>query len=270
VSSILAENKIFPFAIGLMGLATLTLSMLRSRSSRKGRVRQEILFVVTVLIGIALFSQAYDAMAPVARLYPMRVIVDPDFLKDYMAIVQSGPEKYDVGRNYALLHVWQELSSSPAAILFGQGLGSHGVSQEFGTVGTSIRSGDLGLFAGSSLVVILGELGLVGLVIVIGTLAGLVRILWKSIHGNDGCSSLYLRYGLVIFSIMWPIWLWYASAWVYPVVTTLYWASVGYLIRGRARQPWQPASSAQIVKNLWMMIATSVTVGHPDPPRKTG
>jgi hypothetical protein len=38
-----------------------------------------------------------------------------------------------------------------------------------------------------------------------------------------------LRYGLLLFSLFWPVWLWYASVWVMRAPMLLYWMLLGYI-----------------------------------------
>ncbi len=37
-----------------------------------------------------------------------------------------------------------------------------------------------------------------------------------------------LAYGLFIFTMFWPVWLWYHKAWLAGAMMILYWVSLGY------------------------------------------
>jgi hypothetical protein len=37
-----------------------------------------------------------------------------------------------------------------------------------------------------------------------------------------------VQYGLLLFTAMWPLWLWYTAIWIFAVPAFLYWALLGF------------------------------------------
>jgi hypothetical protein len=52
-----------------------------------------------------------------------------------------------------------------------------------------------------------------------------------------------VRYGLILFSIGWPLWIWYGFLWNSPAML-LYWAAVGYALSDLADGNERPMERA--------------------------
>jgi hypothetical protein len=231
VSAVLAELKIFFFAAPVMGLIAIGFSFVKKR-----RLAQTLLLIGTVVLALLVSVQVYDAIVPSAQLYPLEYYLDPASLSEYANYWGQGVDKDDLGRNLALSLVWQRISISPPALLFGEGLGARAQSDALGLTGAAIIDSEFGLFVGTSLVVILDELGLMGLLVLGGFFLWALRTLWKSVAIPDQQPGMVsLEYGLIIYTLLWPVLLWYASAWVFPASTMLYWVTLGYVL-GQSRK----------------------------------
>jgi hypothetical protein len=235
VSSVLGEMKLFPFALALMGMLALVVCPKRNRD-----VRRKLSLVIVLVTGVLVFPSVYSKVfVPTGQGPQYRDWLDRQYLEDYFTHVQyigdvgSG---YDVGRNYVLFYTWHRISSSAVTLGLGEGLGARGESKTLGSEGQALLRGDLGLYTGSSLVVIMNELGIIGLLTVVGFMVWVIGTLWKARMADVGPEMSGLLYGLLLYTLMWPLWLWYTSAWVLPVPMLIYWTSLGYVLGQLRRQ----------------------------------
>jgi len=253
VSSLLGEMKVYFFAVGLFGFLALLIQGMRRRS-----LAQLIPYAIAVLAFLWIFPQAYDAVVPSAQIYPFSNYWNLGFLSRYASILQylPGYGSYDVGRGYALSYVWKQISASPVTLWFGEGLGARGVSQTLGLAGIGVRSGDLGLFTGTSLVVILGELGVSGLVAFAAFMAWVLRTLWQAASVERHPELRGMQYGLFLYTALWPVWLYYTTAWVLAAPMLLYWLALG-LVLGQ----WQNKDGIELRHGLTDVNRPSILGG---------
>lgn len=235
-SSVLAETKLFAFATVALGMLTAIIFALRSRRPSK-------LVPYAVLLGgvVGISIVSYNAIVPGARRMPLeRYLLEPQTLASYLGHKERGwvPGRwgrgeelyYDIGRNYALAYGWNTIRRDTTTFLFGMGLGARGESRTLGAAGVALLRGHLGLTTGSSLLVMLQELGLMGMVVLGGFILWIVGALFKGVKDNPQSEASELRYALLLFSLLWPLWLWYRTVWVFRVPMLLYWAALGYVL----------------------------------------
>jgi hypothetical protein len=120
----------------------------------------------------------------------------------------------------------------------GLGIGARGESETLGTSGVGFARSDIGKNAGTSLLVIMQELGFLGVISLGGFFLWLILKLLSGIKHEPLSDLTMLRYGLLLFTLMWPIWLWYTSVWVFRVAMLVYWVVIGYVVShsdGRGR-----------------------------------
>jgi O-antigen ligase len=79
------------------------------------------------------------------------------------------------------------------------------------------------------------ELGTVGMAVLAGLILWIAITLYQDIRSNPTSEATELRYALLLFSLGWPLWLWYTKAWNHSVAMLLYWLSLGYVL-GEARR----------------------------------
>ena len=73
----------------------------------------------------------------------------------------------------------------------------------------------------------MGVLGLIGIAVFI---LWVTIKLFGDIKRDPQSSAAALRYGLIIFTLLWPIWLWYSTFLNHEVAMLLYWISLGYVL----------------------------------------
>lgn len=247
MASALGEVKFFLVAATALGGLALVVYTLKT-----GHVWRLAPYTLALLLVSGSFFWVYDEVIGDTRISLQAYLEDPDLLQEYLGTAtryeRDGRYYYDVGRNYALRYGWQSLSEDPLTLLFGYGLGARGESRALGTAGTALQEGALGFSAGTSLLVIMQELGLVGMAILGGFLLWVIMSLIHDIRDFPEADGAELRYGLLLFTLLWIMWLWYNKAWTLRVPMLLYWIAVGYVFNEahrlrKLRQ--QPAAAHQ-------------------------
>jgi hypothetical protein len=232
VSSALGALKLFPFAA--LVLVMVALGMYGLRYGQPAKLAFCALLVVAT---VWVFFKLYDAVVPpVQGARPMEAYLDIDVLAEYLGGLEpaSGTGDYSgryfLGRNYAVSYGWNEIRRDATTFLFGMGLGARGESRTLGTAGVGLLQSRLGLTSGTTLLVMMQELGIVGMATLAGFALWTVATLFAEINRNPHSGATELRYALLLFTLLWPLWLWYTSVWLYRVPMLLYWGALGYVL----------------------------------------
>jgi hypothetical protein len=212
-------------------------------------------------VGIALvgFVKVYDVIVPGAESTPIETYLEsPTALIDYLdradksKVSSSKGYYYDIGRNFALVYGWRTIQRDPLTFTLGLGLGARGESKTLGTAGTGLTSGHLGLATGTSLLVIMQETGVVGMITLACVLLWITVTLIRDIRKAPYSETAALRYGLLLFTLLWPVWLWYNTAWTLRVPMLLYWGTLGYVLSEAHRQLTRASGlDALRLRNPW-------------------
>lgn len=222
--------KLFPVAITAIGLLAIVLYAIKYRAP--GKV---LVFLVLIVATLIIFIYFYNIVIPEADTVPIQTyITNPtalfNYLNDSRRHSSDGRALTDIGRWHAVQIGWQSLQKDPLTLLFGYGLGTRSESRTLGTAGVALTSGGLGLSVGTSLLVMMQEMGLIGMLALGGLFLWIVLTLATGIRKNQLSSANELRYALLLFSLMWVVWLFYATSWTMRVPMLLYWLSLGYVL----------------------------------------
>lgn len=231
LSSVLGEMKLFPVAVTAIGLTSVMVYAIKYRSPGK-----MLAYLTLIVITLYVFASLYNMIIPGTDDSDSSLqsyITNPTKLMNYLNQAQSyakGEDVYtDIGRGYAVQIGWRSIQKDPITFLFGYGIGTRSESQALGTAGLALTTDYLGMSVGTSLLVIMQEMGVVGLALLAGFILWTVFALANDIRSDPGSPALGLRYALIFFSILWPLWLWYAVSWTMRVPMLLYWFSLGYV-----------------------------------------
>jgi hypothetical protein len=229
ISSAFGEMKIF--FPGVAALGGITGLILVARTKKFWLLIPFGLLLASFLLG---FLNLYNAIVPAAERRPLEQFVeDPELLQEYLGrtrrVIIDGRYYYDIGRNDGIIYGWNEISQQPETLLFGFGLGARGESRTLGTAGSTLNEGRFSN-TGTSLLVMLQEMGVVGLTLIAGFIVWLVVRLWRDIKRNPDSGANGLRFALILFTLLWPVWLWYSTVWVFRFPMLLYWIAVGYAL----------------------------------------
>jgi hypothetical protein len=235
-SSILAETKVFLPVIALTGVLTIMIYEYRRRKILSG------LFLIFLLIASGVgFVRLYDQiLRPVTRLMSY---LDPSRLTAYLSYSNQRPGALGyIGRLTQVTYVWHQISKTPFVFLFGQGLGSLETSRALGSSGVGLLIGSLGVFGATTLTGLMGDFGMLGLVISVVFLTGTsYRLL--NVRGDRQLEALSI--GLVIFICTFPVWAFYMDIWTTPITMFVFWFATGSVLRARV-EPVRMKSSRPI------------------------
>lgn len=226
-SSTLGEMKLFPIMVIIMGFLTISIHLIRG-----GQLRKMLNYLILLGGTVILFGVFYNTFVSEA-LGVTKIedyLIDAETLNSYLSIeARTASGSYDIGRMTALRYGWQVIQRDYTTLLFGMGLGSRGESTALGAVGSGLASGYYGLARGSSLLVFLQELGIVGLTFLLFFFVSVIQKLNQQISRTKDQKLISLLNGLVIFTLLWPLWLWYLTTWGLRFPMLLYWISIGYV-----------------------------------------
>jgi hypothetical protein len=230
ISSVLGEMKLFPYALAISGFLAVLIYANRHRTLHV--VFTYAPLILTVALG---FVYVYNQIVPGATRVPFQTYLEsPAALSRYLNRADSYSTSRglytDIGRGYALSYGLESIQESPMTLLFGFGLGARSESRTLGTAGIGLTTGGLGLSVGTSLLILMQEMGLVGLILLGIFILWIINTLVSDIRRYPTSPATSLRYGLLFSSILWPIWLWYANVWTMRVPMLLYWYLLGYVL----------------------------------------
>jgi hypothetical protein len=230
ISSVLGEMKLFPLAISVIGLLSIAIYAIKYHAPVRF-----IVYLCSILITLFGFIYLYNIIVPGAKEFPLQAyLTNPEKLINYLnrsASYFTDKGLYtDIGRVYALQVGWNSLQRDPLTFLFGYGIGARSESQTFGTTGVALAQGDLGLSVGTSILVIMQEMGFLGLTLLVGFILCITVTVIRDINKNPNSQAAQIRYGILFFSLLLPLWLWYAMAWTMRVPMFLYWGFLGYVL----------------------------------------
>lgn len=228
VANVLAENKIFPVAALAMAAIAISVSIFR-----RGQLSRLLLFVVLLAASILLFSFGYNTFVPRAESQPLQSLFLEEDARDYylnkVKRSQTAEQQtYNLGRNMAIEYALSTLQGDAVLLGFGFGLGARSESGALGVIGTALQRDSFD--RGSQIVAVLQEMGLFGLILVVGFTAWVSIRLWLDSRRYPNSPAFGLRYGLLIFSLLWPVWLWYKNPLGSDVTMMIYWVGLGYAL----------------------------------------
>ncbi|MEM7131340.1 MAG: hypothetical protein AAF702_33815 [Chloroflexota bacterium] len=240
ISSVLGEMKIFPVAVLALALICVGIQVVRN-----GKIGQALLIIAGLVIAAPIFLYLYNTLvADVGGTRRLEEYLDFETTERYLQntdLTEDGI--YYFGRGFAMTYAWNAIQRDRTTLLFGYGIGARADSSALGILGQALIQSDYGrTTGGTSILVLLQELGLIG----IGVLAIFVTFhslqLYHDVRLHTDVYAKILCYGLLLFSIMWPFWIWYTKSWGLNIVMILYWVAVGYTFRHRAHVDSPPMS----------------------------
>ena len=235
IASGFGEMKIFPVAVVALAAVALAIHTFRGRDlHRLGAFI--VLFVITVPAFITFYNRVVSDARGTRRFeeYFEEDTRDTYLNKHGNKALERG--RYYLGRGFALQYGWEVIHRDAATFLFGYGLGTRGESVSFGLVGAALEQGDFGLTSGTSLLVLMQETGVVGLSVFAIFLGWAIVTMYRDARDDPDSHTTVIRYGLMVYSIMWPVWLWYHQTWNQSVSMIMYWAALGYVLNVGLKQ----------------------------------
>jgi hypothetical protein len=240
LSSVLGEMKLFPFAVVLLALTSMVIYL-----ANGGKVHRVFVYVLVLAAALVAFGMVYNVLVADAMGSP-RIEEYLNFNKADSYLSQTfsnNANSYYLGRIFSMQYGWETIQRDLATLLFGMGIGARSESVTLGIVGSALQQGYYGLSSGTSLLVLMQEVGLVGIALFLIFVAGLAVRLYRDARRYALSYATVVRYGLILFSIGWPLWIWYGFLWNSPAML-LYWAAVGYALSDLADGNERPMERA--------------------------
>lgn len=225
IGSSLSGTKFYLIAVAGLAAVTLVTHMIRG-----GQFRQLFLYVILLAGAAAIIIPVYNMWLVDSRgLKPLQEYLSAEALDSYLFNdgIAEGDFAYNLGRGLAIKHAWSQVQRDWTTTLFGYGMGTRSQSVVLGVRGNALQEDVYGVGT-YSLSTWLQEYGLVGLGVFIAFNLWVMIRLFRFARGAEEPYQAALAYGLFLFTMFWPVWLWYQKAWLAGAMMTLYWLSLGY------------------------------------------
>ena len=226
LSSALGEMKLFPFAVVLMAGSALVIYLING-----GQIHRVFVYAAILAAALIAFGVAYDVLVADAMGLPkFEDYLDFSKTDGYLSqtyVTSSG--NYYLGRTFSMQYGWQSIQRDLSTSLFGMGIGARSESVTLGVVGSALQQGYYRNSSGTSLLVLMQEIGMAGIALFFAFVIGLAVRLYRDARRWPAGYITVMRYGLILFSVGWPLWIWYGFLWNSPAML-LYWAAVGYAL----------------------------------------
>ncbi len=226
-ASMMNVTKFYIPGVFILGAATLGLQLIAG-----GRFKQLFIFVVVFgLLAAAAVPLFNRFIADTRGLPELQEYLQPDRLDRYLFSDGKGDEdgRYNLGRALSVTYAMQIVSRDPTTLLFGMGLGARSNSTGLGIVGTGLENDLYGGAEGTGLLIRIQEQGIVGLATMWLFSVWIMLRLYQDAKRHDNEALKTLEYGLILYSLFWPLWLWYQNPWTHGVMMILYWTTVGFV-----------------------------------------
>jgi hypothetical protein len=227
--SMLSATKFYLFGAALLAVVALIIHMLRG-----GQYRQLLTYVILLSVATAIFVPLYNAfLVNQLGLQPLQEYLTVETMNRYLYNDGAGDVdgRYDLGRGLAVTYTWQQIHRDATTTLFGFGLGTRTASTVLGARGTGLEDDVYGGVGITTLGTWIYEYGIVGLGVFLLFNIWVVIKLFRFARQTSDPYQATMAYGLMLFSLFWPVWMWYHKAWTAGAMMILYWASLGYLFR---------------------------------------
>ena len=253
VSAILGEIKFYFFAAGSYLVVA---ALLRARLTRS---LKPFVLMSGLAVGVGLaFIWAYNRYEPAAEEMSFQTFLERHSLANYLDIevdmsAENAYKAADVGRVMSVRLGWALINRSTAELLFGHGLGSQNESKTLGKVGAMVAGSRYGLWTGPSVVVFMVELGLVGLSLVLAFCAWTCVVLFRALRARMNLELAVLVNASLIFTLHWPLCLWYSTLWATPAGAFLYFFTLGYVLQrvGQFQEVAEPVPGRALAKGAY-------------------
>lgn len=247
-ASALAELKLYPIIAILLGFYATIIYLIRE-GIKVSRIAVFLLLYLAIAVGFVFVYNSFtsEEMGAV-RIESYLEEESRDQYLDRNPALRDSVQVYRFGRNFEVSYGWQLMQRDLPAFLFGTGIGTRRVSEQFGLVGASLVDSIYGLRQGRSLLVTMQEMGLFGLALLGFFVVGTSIVLFRGIGRDDDSYMDILRYGMIFFSALWPIWFWYVTAWELTTPGIVYWFLWGYVMHFTTGESTRIAKTPDIAK----------------------
>lgn len=228
LGSTLNATKFYLIGVGLLAAATLVVHLIRG-----GQVRQLFIYIFLLIGAAAIFIPIYNSyLVNTMGLKPLQEFLTPEAIEKYVSTdgTSTNDSTYNIGRGLAITYAWQQIQRDWTTTLFGFGIGTRSQSSVLGIRGNVLQEDVYGVGM-TTMGTWIQEIGLVGFAVFMAINLWICFKLFNFARTTKDPDRAALAYGLVLFTLFWPLWQWYHKAWIAGVMMSLYWVSLGYTFR---------------------------------------
>lgn len=241
-ATMLSVTKFYVFAVAVMAVLAVTLHLIRG-----GKFRHLVVYLMLFLLAGAIFIPTYNTFIANTRgLKPLQAYLTRGAIEGYLFQEEAADDgRYKLGRGGAVTYGWEQIQRDRTTMLFGYGMGSRSYSNTLGLSGATLEDDLYGGGGNTGLGVWIQEYGIVGLSLFLFINLWIIAKLFRHARTTGDPYQATLAYGLILFTFLWPLWLWYHKAWIFGVMMILYWVSLGYLFQQIYPRRTHPVSRPQ-------------------------
>ena len=236
VSSVLGELKAYPLFVVAMTGIVLVIYLIQG-----GKLTQLFTFLAIFVVSGVAFVPLYNTFVSDARgTRQLQEYLNPDTRNQYLDSIYYDEQRgtYTFGRNPAFSIGLTSIQRDATTALFGMGMGARSESTSLGIVGKALEQGYYGLNSGTTLLVFMQEIGLLGILLFVIISWGVAARLWPFLRVCRDIDLVALCYGLMLSALLWPFWLWYHQVWTFAIFNLLYWGALGYVFNQIRGHDW--------------------------------
>lgn len=225
LGSTLNATKFYLIGVGLLAAATLIVHLIRG-----GQIRQLFIYIILLAGAAAIFIPIYNSyLVNTMGLRPLQEFLEVETIERYIFTDGTGSNDttYNIGRGLAVTYAWQQIQRDWTTTLFGFGIGTRSQSELLGIRGSVLQEDIYGVGT-TTLGTWIQEIGLVGLVVFLVINLWIIGKLFRYARTTNDPYRATLAYGLILFTMFWPLWQWYHKAWTAGAMMSLYWIAIGY------------------------------------------
>ncbi|MFO7664759.1 MAG: hypothetical protein R6X18_19520 [Chloroflexota bacterium] len=238
VSTMLNVSRFYLVAVVIVAIVAFFIFMIRG-----GKIRRLFTYILLLSFSLAIFFPIYNTfLVESLNIKPLYEVFEPENLQSYLFVDSkvSDTGLYRLGRAASVAYAWQQIQRDAITVLFGYGIGSRTYSTFLGFQGVTLEDDLYGGGGNTGLGVWIQEFGLLGIILFL-----LINswIVWKLLQHAGKTSDQYLavlEYGIVLFTLLWPLWLFYHKAWSHGGMMSFYWLTLGFIanqIYSKKKQP---------------------------------
>lgn len=225
LGSTLNATKFYLIGAGILAVATLVIHLIRG-----GQLRQLFVYIILIAGAAAVFIPIYNSyLVNTMGLKPLQEYLNVEAVENY--IFTDGTKRddttFNIGRGLAVTYGWQQIRRDWTTTLFGFGIGTRSQSELLGIRGSALLEDIYGVGT-TTLGTWIQEIGVVGMLVFMAINLWMAAKMFQYARRVNDPYRATLAYGLMIFTLFWPLWQWYHKAWMAGAMMSLYWIAIGY------------------------------------------
>ncbi len=227
LGSTLNATKFYLIGAGILAAATLVIHLIRG-----GQIRQLFIYIFLIAGAAAIFIPIYNSyLVNTMGLKPLQEFLNVETIEGYIfndGLTGSNDYTYNIGRGLAVTYGWQQIQRDWTTTLFGYGIGTRSQSELLGIRGSVLQADVYGVGV-TTMGTWIQEIGVVGMLVFLAINLWMAGKMFQYARRTNDPYRATMAYGLMLFTLFWPLWQWYHKAWTAGAMMSLYWIAIGYI-----------------------------------------